>query len=102
MECTYCSWHIGVAREALALNPLLGAIAAGNAAVLKCSENAPSVSALIAKLVPLYLDSRAIRVVEGGIPESEELLKQKWEKIFFTGVLFHILAFEYRKKGREM
>ena len=87
MECTYCSYHIGVAREALALNPLLGAIAAGNAAVLKCSENAPSVSASLAKLIPLYLDSRAIRVVEGGVSESTELLNQKWDKIFFTGVI---------------
>jgi aldehyde dehydrogenase (NAD+) len=64
----------------------VGAIAAGNAAVLKCSENAPSVSALIARLVPLYLDTHAIRVVEGGVAVSEELLKLKWDKIFYTGL----------------
>jgi aldehyde dehydrogenase (NAD+) len=71
---------------ALALNPLVGAIAAGNAAVLKCSENAPSVSALIARLLPLYLDSHAIRVVEGTVAVGEELLKLKWDKIFYTGL----------------
>ncbi|MCO5583476.1 hypothetical protein L7F22_037387 [Adiantum nelumboides] len=69
----------------LALDPLLGAIGAGNAAVLKLSEVAPTVSSLFAKVIPLYMDGDAIKVVEGGIAESEDLLAQRWDKIFYTG-----------------
>ncbi|XP_024538901.1 aldehyde dehydrogenase family 3 member H1 isoform X2 [Selaginella moellendorffii] len=69
----------------LSLDPMVGAIAAGNAVVLKPSEMAPATSALIARLLPLYLDKSAIRVVEGGIPETTALLQQKWDKIFYTG-----------------
>ena len=73
--------------KVLALDPLIGAIAAGNAVVLKCSEVAPSVSKVLAKIIPMYLDNQAIKVIEGGVPESTELLKQKWDKIFCTGTL---------------
>ncbi|KAI5054603.1 hypothetical protein GOP47_0029748 [Adiantum capillus-veneris] len=69
----------------LALDPLIGAIGAGNAAVLKLSEVAPTVSSLFAKVIPSYLDGDAIKVVEGGIAESEDLLAQRWDKIFYTG-----------------
>jgi aldehyde dehydrogenase (NAD+) len=54
-------------------NPIIqkaGAIAAGNAVVVKPSEQTPAVSALIAELVPKYLDPQLIRVVNGAIPES--------------------------------
>lgn len=78
----FSSWNFPIN---LAFEPLIGAIAAGNAVVLKLSEVAPAVSMLLAKLIPLYLDKHAIKVVEGGIPESEALLKQKWDKIFYTG-----------------
>ncbi|KAI5054604.1 hypothetical protein GOP47_0029749 [Adiantum capillus-veneris] len=69
----------------LALDPLIGAIGAGNAVVLKPSEIAPAVASLLAKLIPMYLDTEAVKVVEGGISESENLLEQRWDKIFFTG-----------------
>ncbi|PIA47463.1 hypothetical protein AQUCO_01400247v1 [Aquilegia coerulea] len=69
----------------LSLDPVIGAIAAGNAVVLKPSEIAPASSALLAKLVEEYLDSSAIRVIEGSIPETSALLEQKWDKIFYTG-----------------
>jgi aldehyde dehydrogenase (NAD+) len=69
----------------LALAPLIGAIAAGNAAVLKPSENAPAVSRLLAELLPKYLDARCVSVVEGGVPETSELLAQPLDHIFFTG-----------------
>lgn len=71
----------------LAVNPMIGAIAAGCAVVLKPSEIAPATSALLAKLIPLYLDTSAIQVVEGGVPEITTLLQQNWDKIFYTGVL---------------
>ena len=67
------------------MEPLVGAIAAGNAVVLKLSEVAPAVSNLLAKLIPMYMDKRAVKVVQGGIPVNQELLEQKWDKIFFTG-----------------
>lgn len=54
--------------------------------MLKPSELAPAVSALLAKYIPLYVDSSAVKVVEGGIPETTELLEQKWDKIFYTGM----------------
>lgn len=69
----------------LALSPLIGAIAAGNTAVVKPSEIAPRTAEVLAKLVPVYLDARAIRVVEGGIPETTELLEQRFDHIFYTG-----------------
>ena len=48
----------------------MGAIAAGNACVLKPSELTPAFSALIAELVPKYLDPALYAVVNGGIPET--------------------------------
>lgn len=69
----------------LALSPLVGAIAAGNAAIVKPSEVAPATSAALAMYLPEYLDRRAIAVVEGGIPETTELLEQRFDHIFYTG-----------------
>ncbi|KAG8089593.1 hypothetical protein GUJ93_ZPchr0011g28382 [Zizania palustris] len=69
----------------LSIDPVIGAIAAGNAVVLKPSEIAPATSALFAKLLPVYVDNSCIKVVEGGVPETTELLDQKWDKIFYTG-----------------
>lgn len=70
----------------LTLDPLIGAISAGNAVVLKPSEDAPACSAFLAKTLPVYLDDSAIKVIEGGAGVSEQLLQQKWDKIFFTGI----------------
>ena len=69
----------------LALSPLVGAIAAGNSVVIKPSELAPATSDLIARLVPDVLDRRAVAVVEGGVPETTELLAQRFDHIFYTG-----------------
>jgi aldehyde dehydrogenase (NAD+) len=69
----------------LALSPLVGAIAAGNVAVLKPSEVAPATSAVLARLVPQYLDREAFAVVEGAVPETQALLEQRWDHIFYTG-----------------
>ncbi|XP_031504270.1 aldehyde dehydrogenase family 3 member H1-like isoform X1 [Nymphaea colorata] len=69
----------------LAMDPVLGAIAAGNAVVLKPSEVSPSTSSLLASLVSDYLDNSAIKVVEGAVDETTMLLEQKWDKIFYTG-----------------
>jgi aldehyde dehydrogenase (NAD+) len=69
----------------LLLAPVVGALAAGNAVLLKPSELAPATSAAMARLVPLYLDPRAVSVVEGGVEETTELLAQRWDHIFYTG-----------------
>ncbi len=69
----------------LALNPAVGAIAAGNCVVIKPSEFAPRTSALLSKYVPEYMDTDAIAVVDGGVPETTFLLSQKFDHIFYTG-----------------
>ncbi|RMG13325.1 MAG: aldehyde dehydrogenase family protein [Planctomycetota bacterium] len=69
----------------LLLAPLVGALAAGNCALLKPSEVTPTCSALIAELVPNYLDADCVAVVEGGVPETTELLAQRFDSVFFTG-----------------
>ncbi|GJP53910.1 hypothetical protein CLOM_g13033 [Closterium sp. NIES-68] len=69
----------------LSLDPLIGAIAAGNVAVLKPSELAPASSALLAELLPRYVDKEAVRVVQGGADVATALLESRWDKIFFTG-----------------
>jgi aldehyde dehydrogenase (NAD+) len=65
--------------------PLLGALAAGNCAVVKPSEVAPATSALVAELLPKYLDPDAVLVVEGGVPETTALLEERFDHIFYTG-----------------
>jgi aldehyde dehydrogenase (NAD+) len=69
----------------LVLAPLVGAVAAGNCAVLKPSENTPACSALLAKLVPEYLDAEAVAVVEGAADATQDLLDQGFDHCFFTG-----------------
>jgi aldehyde dehydrogenase (NAD+) len=69
----------------LVLAPLVGAVAAGNCAVLKPSEHTPACSALLARLVPQYLDTEAIAVVEGAAEATQELLDQAVDHCFFTG-----------------
>jgi aldehyde dehydrogenase (NAD+) len=70
---------------ALTLGPAVGAIAAGNTVVLKPSEVSPASSALMAELVPKYLDNDAIVVVEGDGSVSQELIAQGFDKLCFTG-----------------
>ncbi len=70
---------------ALTLGPAVGAIAAGNTVVLKPSEIAPASSALMAELVPRYLDNDAIAVVEGDGAVSQELIEQGFDYLLFTG-----------------
>ena len=65
--------------------PLVGAMAAGNCAVLKPSEITTHTSAALAAILPRYLDNDAFAVVEGGVPETTELLEQKFDHILYTG-----------------
>ena len=76
----FCIEYIG-----LSLEPLIGAIAAGNVALLKPLDQAPASSSVLAKIIPNYLDNKAIKVIEGDYTVGDKLLQQKWDKIFFTG-----------------
>ncbi|MCV7187383.1 aldehyde dehydrogenase family protein [Mycolicibacterium thermoresistibile] len=69
----------------LSLGPLVAAVAAGNCAVIKPSELAPATSALLARLVPRYLDGDAIKVVEGDAQTTQDLLAQGFDHALFTG-----------------
>jgi aldehyde dehydrogenase (NAD+) len=69
----------------LALAPLVGAIAAGNAVVLKPSEIAAHTSGALAHFLPEYIDPEAIAVVEGAVGETKALLAERWDHIFYTG-----------------
>jgi aldehyde dehydrogenase (NAD+) len=69
----------------LTLGPAVGAIAAGNAVILKPSEIAPASSRLMAELVSRYLDNDAIAVVEGDGSVSQELIAQGLDRVMFTG-----------------
>ncbi|XP_076048576.1 aldehyde dehydrogenase type III [Oratosquilla oratoria] len=69
----------------LPLMPVTGAIAAGNCVIIKPSEMSPATAKVIADLVPKYLDPECFKVVCGGISETTELLKQKFDYIFYTG-----------------
>lgn len=84
----------------LSIDPVIGAISAGNAVVLKPSEIAPATSSILKKLLSDYLDNSAIRVIEGAIPETTALLEQKWDKILYTGnflFLLHHVCMSYVK-----
>ncbi|XP_069674365.1 aldehyde dehydrogenase, dimeric NADP-preferring-like isoform X1 [Periplaneta americana] len=69
----------------LTLLPVAGAIAAGNCVIIKPSEISTASAELIAKLIPKYLDQECFHVVCGGIPETTELLKERFDYIFYTG-----------------
>jgi len=69
----------------LTLGPLIGALAAGNCAVIKPSEHAPATSELLARLIPEYLDADAVAVLEGEAATTQALLDQGLDHAFFTG-----------------
>ncbi|KAM9801269.1 aldehyde dehydrogenase family 3 member A2-like [Neosynchiropus ocellatus] len=70
---------------ALTLLPLVGAIAAGNGAVVKPAEQSEYSSLLLRALLPRYLDMDLYPVVTGGASATQELLKLRFDHIFFTG-----------------
>lgn len=69
----------------LSFAPVIAAIAAGNTVILKPSELPSNTAAAMAKIVKENFDPAFFTVVEGGVEETQELLKQKFDKIFFTG-----------------
>ena len=69
----------------LSLSPLIASIAAGNCCILKPSEIAENTMKAMAKIINENFPPEYIYVVEGGIDETTEILKLKFDKIFFTG-----------------
>ena len=69
----------------LTLQPLVGALAAGNTAVLKPSEHAPNVSTLIKNLIEKYFPPEIVQVFEGDGNIAADLITQKFDHVFFTG-----------------
>ena len=69
----------------LTMEPLAGALAAGNTCVLKPSAYSPATSAIMRKIVSEALPPELVAVVEGGRAENTELLDQTFDYIFFTG-----------------
>ena len=69
----------------LTLQPLISALAAGNTAVLKPSEHAPSVAALISRLIREHFDPDVVRVELGDGAVAAALVALPFDHIFFTG-----------------
>ena len=69
----------------LSLLPMISAIGAGNTVILKPSEIPSATSQLMASLINANFDASFLHVIEGGISETTELLKERFDKIFFTG-----------------
>ncbi|QVY61065.1 aldehyde dehydrogenase [Cytobacillus gottheilii] len=69
----------------LAIAPLIGAISAGNCAIIKPSELTPAISALIKKMIESVFPEEYIAVVEGAVETSQALLNEPFDYLFFTG-----------------
>ncbi|RLV91227.1 Aldehyde dehydrogenase dimeric NADP-preferring [Spathaspora sp. JA1] len=69
----------------LSISAVVGAIAAGNAVVLKQSEMTPNFSKLFSEILTKALDPDIFLAVNGAIPETTEVLNQKFDKIMYTG-----------------
>lgn len=69
----------------LSLSPIVAALAAGNCCILKPSEIAENTMKVMAKIINKNFPPEYLHVYEGGIDETTELLKLKFDKIFFTG-----------------
>ncbi|GAO18085.1 uncharacterized protein UV8b_07330 [Ustilaginoidea virens] len=69
----------------LNMTPLIGAIAAGNCAVVKPSELSPHSAMIIKKIMDEYLDTDCYFCVNGGIEETQHVLNHKFDKVMFTG-----------------
>ncbi|MEM9453715.1 MAG: aldehyde dehydrogenase [Myxococcota bacterium] len=69
----------------LAFAPLVGALAAGNVAVIKPSEMAPASSAACTEIAREALAEEHVALLEGGVETSQALLARRWDHIFFTG-----------------
>ena len=85
----------------LSLAPVIAAISAGNTVILKPSEVSSNTSSVMAKLINENFKPSFLKVVEGGITETTELLDQKFDKIFFTGST-HVGKIVYQAAAKNL
>ncbi|KAG0372010.1 aldehyde dehydrogenase 3, member A2 [Mortierella sp. AD032] len=69
----------------LNLEPLAGALAAGNTVIIKPSENSEHSARLLTQLVEKYMDPSVVSVVNGGVEETTVLLQHRFDHIIYTG-----------------
>nr|WP_269151743.1 aldehyde dehydrogenase [Sutcliffiella horikoshii] len=69
----------------LVLEPLIGAISAGNCAVIKPSEFTPTVSGVLVKMIGEFFGEEYISIIEGAKEETSALIHAPFDYIFFTG-----------------
>ena len=69
----------------LSIEPLVDAIAAGNTAVLKPSAYSPATSAVVKSIIEECFSPEYVAVITGGRQENADLLKSKFDFVFFTG-----------------
>ena len=67
------------------IGPLIGALCAGNTAVVKPSEISPATSKIMAQMISDVFNPEYITCIEGGVPETTELLKERFDYLLFTG-----------------
>ncbi len=69
----------------LSILPAVSAMAAGNSVIIKPSELARNTSGIMAKIINSNFDPGLLHIIEGGVEETTALLKNKFDKIFYTG-----------------
>lgn len=69
----------------LAMDPLIGAVAAGNCVIVKPSEHSPNTSSLLEKILSYIFDPSYIAVLTGDVDVAKELLDNRFDYIFYTG-----------------
>ena len=69
----------------LIFEPLIGAIAAGNCAIIKPSENAIATSKIIAKIIKETFEAEYICCILGDVSTTIQLTHSQVDHIFFTG-----------------
>ncbi|XP_041644501.1 aldehyde dehydrogenase family 3 member B1 isoform X2 [Cheilinus undulatus] len=69
----------------MCLVPLIGAIAAGNCAIISPSMCTPHTAECLHRLTPFYLDNECFHVVLAGINDLPEVMELKFDHVFFTG-----------------
>ncbi len=85
----------------LLLQPAVSAIAAGNTAVLKPSENAPAVAAIIEEMINSNFDPGHLVVVQGDAKATGDILSLKWDHIFYTGST-HVGKIVYQAAAKHL
>ncbi|MBQ1280505.1 MAG: aldehyde dehydrogenase [Bacteroidales bacterium] len=69
----------------LAMDPMIGAVAAGNCVIVKPSEHSPNTSSLLEKMLSEIFDPSYIAVLTGDVDVAKELLDNRFDYIFYTG-----------------